>query len=263
VQKRKYFNSLIKNDGNGRKLAVIIPFRDRFEELLEFVPHMEDFLNNQDIPHHFFVINQIDRFRFNRASLINVGYLYARDNFDYIAMHDVDLLPLNSHLKYEYPESGPLHIAAPGLHPKYNYPNFIGGILLIKNDHFELVNGLSNKYWGWGLEDDEFFVRLKDAGLKVHRPSDIETNMSNTFMHIHDREHRRRDTAKCFNQREETRKRDKKTGLNTIKYNISSRKELAVDGIKLTILNVKLECDRNFTPWCECPKVDNKVKAKS
>lgn len=82
---------------------------------------MHTFLNAQRIPHHIFIVNQVDRFRFNRASLINVGFLYSRDNFDYIAMHDVDLLPLNNDLKYDYPAEGPFHVAAPGLHPKYNY----------------------------------------------------------------------------------------------------------------------------------------------
>lgn len=118
--KRKYLNSSF-NDTGKKKLALIIPFRDRFEELLQFVPHMNRFLNRQHIPHHIFVINQIDRFRFNRASLINVGFLFVKDTFDYIAMHDVDLLPLNEDLKYEFPKNGPFHVAAPGLHPKYNY----------------------------------------------------------------------------------------------------------------------------------------------
>jgi len=164
----------------------------------------------------------------------------------------VDLLPLNKNLPYDYPQDGPFHVAAPGLHPKYNYPTFIGGILLLKNEDFEAVNGMSNKYWGWGLEDDEFYVRLKDAKLQVHRPLNIATGTSDTFVHNHDRAHRRRDTTKCFNQKEETRKRDTKTGLNTIRYKIIDHKELAIDGIKLTVLNVNLECDKSLTPWCDC-----------
>lgn len=124
---------------------------------------------------------------------------------------------------------------------------------------------MSNKYWGWGLEDDEFYVRLKDAKLKVHRPEGIATGISDTFNHIHDRAHRRRDTTKCFNQKDETRKRDTKTGLSTISYKISDRKELTIDGVKLTVLNVNLDCDKNFTPWCDCteaPKVPTKAKVR-
>ncbi|CAH1734188.1 unnamed protein product [Chironomus riparius] len=264
VQNKKYYNSIINslNIGNKKKLAIVVPFRDRFDELLEFAPHMNKFLTEQGVPHHIFIVNQIDRFRFNRAALINVGFLFVKDHFDYIAMHDVDLLPINKDLKYEYPES-PLHIAAPGLHPKYHYPSFIGGILLLKNDHFELVNGMSTKYWGWGLEDDEFYVRLKDAGLEIIRPQNIKTNMTNTFVHNHDRLHRRRDTLKCYNQKEETRKRDRKTGLNTMKYNINARKELDIDGVRVTVLNVKLECDKNLTPWCDCTEMPKESKLKS
>jgi xylosylprotein 4-beta-galactosyltransferase len=122
---------------------------------------------------------------------------------------------------------------------------------------------MSNKYWGWGLEDDEFYVRLKDAGLKIFRPENITTDMTNTFDHIHDRAHRRRDTTKCYNQKEETRKRDKKTGLNTIKYIISEKRELTIDNTRATVLNVNLECDKSSTPWCDCseaPKNPSKPK---
>lgn len=120
-QPHKLYSDEANRKFHGKKLAVIVPFRDRFEELLKFVPHMNKFLSAQSIPHHIFVINQIDRFRFNRASLINVGFLVSRDEFNYLAMHDVDLLPMNKDLKYEYPEEGAFHVAAPGLHPKYNY----------------------------------------------------------------------------------------------------------------------------------------------
>ena len=29
------------------------------------------------------------------------------------------------------------------------------------------VNGLSNRFWGWGREDDELYVRMIEANLKV------------------------------------------------------------------------------------------------
>lgn len=162
-------------------LAIIVPFRDRFDELLEFVPHMTKFLRKQNVSHHIFIVNQRDSFRFNRASLINVGFMYTENKFDYIAMHDVDLLPLNDDLKYIYPKEGPLHVSSPKLHPKYHYEKYIGGILLINRKHYRLVNGMSNQYWGWGLEDDEFYVRLKEAELTVYRHEGIKTGTEDTF----------------------------------------------------------------------------------
>lgn len=65
--------------------------------------------------------------------------------------------------------------------------------------------------------------------------------------------HRKRDTTKCFNQREITRKRDRETGLSTLKYGISGVNELVIDNIaKITLINIKLNCDRSQTPWCDC-----------
>ncbi|XP_017142607.1 beta-1,4-galactosyltransferase 7 [Drosophila miranda] len=237
----------------AHKMAVLVPFRDRFEELLQFVPHITDFLRRQGVAHHIFLLNQVDRFRFNRASLINVGFQFCHEVYDYIAMHDVDLLPRNDDLLYEYPSNmGPLHIAGPKLHPKYHYDNFVGGILLVRREHFQKMNGMSNQYWGWGLEDDEFFVRIRDAGLQVTRPQNIKTGINDTFGHIHNRHHRKRDTQKCFNQKEMTRKRDHKTGLDNVKYKILKVQGLTIDGIDITVLNIMLECDVNKTPWCDC-----------
>lgn len=80
------------------------------------------------------------RGRFNRASLINVGFLESGNDTDYIAMHDVDLLPLNEQLDYGYPEAGPFHVASPELHPLYHYKTYVGGILLLTKQHYEMVS---------------------------------------------------------------------------------------------------------------------------
>lgn len=240
-------------------LALIIPLRDRFEELLEFASYMDRYLNEQHVQHKVFVINQVDVYRFNRAALINVGYLESKGECDYLAMHDVDLLPLNPDLNYGYPANGPFHIAAPNLHPRYHYPKFVGGILLLTYEDFEKTRGLSNKYWGWGQEDDEFYVRMNTAGLKISRPVNITTGYK-TFRHIHDPKKRPRDNKRYFNQRKVTSHRDYETGFHTLSYEIVARYNMVIDGAPLTVLNVQLHCNYSKTPWCL--REENQHKAK-
>ncbi|KAG9334669.1 hypothetical protein JZ751_007328 [Albula glossodonta] len=183
------------------KMALLIPFRERFEELLVFVPYMHAFLNKKKIRHKIFVINQMDHYRFNRASLINVGFLESGNDTDYIAMHDVDLLPLNDALDYGFPEQGPFHVASPDLHPLYHYKTYVGGILLLTKQHYHMCNGMSNRFWGWGREDDEFYRRLRTAGLQLYRPSGITTGYK-TFRHIHDPAWRKRDQKRVAAQKQ-------------------------------------------------------------
>ena len=124
-------------DWGTHQLAVLVPFRDRYEELLQFAPHMHTFLNRQRIRHQIWVINQKDEYRFNRASLLNIGHLLTRASCDYLVMHDVDLLPENDELSYAYSEKGPFHVSSPELHPLYHYKTYIGGIFIMTKVQFE------------------------------------------------------------------------------------------------------------------------------
>lgn len=159
-----------KNNGE-HKLAIVVPFRDRFDELQLFVPHISKFLINKKINFNIYIVNQVDQYRFNRAALINVGFLASMTECDYMAMHDIDLLPLNDQLDYGYPKNGPFHVSAPGLHPEYNYSTFIGGILIVKKEHFLTTNGMSNRYWGWGKEVCfGFFIYVSITGKENIMP---------------------------------------------------------------------------------------------
>jgi len=62
----KYSNRHICDDTawGPHRLSVIIPFRDRFDELLEFVPYMRNFLCRQHIRHQLIVVNQADLYRY-------------------------------------------------------------------------------------------------------------------------------------------------------------------------------------------------------
>jgi xylosylprotein 4-beta-galactosyltransferase len=180
---------------------------------------------------------------------------------DYIGLHEIDLLPLYDALSYDYPRDGPFHVAAPGLHPRYDYPDFIGAILLLKVEDFEPC--MSNKYWGWGMEDDEFFARLKDANLEVRRPVGINTSTKDAFIHVHSARKPNRDFQFCYNQHDQTRRRDQTSGFHTLEYKVSSAQVMTVDGHAFKLINVNLKCDKEDTPWCDCkgaPQAEARTK---
>ena len=46
-----------------------------------------------------------------------------------------------------------------------------GGVNAFTTTAFVKINGYSNKYWGWGGEDDDLLKRVKSVGYKLMRPS--------------------------------------------------------------------------------------------
>jgi hypothetical protein len=41
------------------------------------------------------------------------------------------------------------------------FQGYFGGASLLNTSTFQLVNGFSNQYWGWGGEDDDLLQRLR------------------------------------------------------------------------------------------------------
>ena len=56
--------SMTPNSKPEHHLAVIVPFRNRWEELIEFVPHIHNFLIQQNVSHEIWIINQVDKHRY-------------------------------------------------------------------------------------------------------------------------------------------------------------------------------------------------------
>ncbi|XP_064635228.1 beta-1,4-galactosyltransferase 4-like isoform X2 [Lineus longissimus] len=77
------------------KTAIIIPYRNRTTNLKIFLNHMHRFLQAQLLDYGVFVIDQADTKRFNRAKLLNVGYVEAQKfhSYDCFILHDVDKVP--------------------------------------------------------------------------------------------------------------------------------------------------------------------------
>jgi len=150
-----------------KKLAVIVPYRDREQHLKEFVPHMEKMLNDEEIPFEIAIVEQADDLPFNRAKLLNIGFKEL-ENCDYFAFHDVDMLPIDS--DYGYPE-GPTHLASEVEQFNWGLPydGYFGGVTLFDKNSFLLINGYSNEYWGWGAEDDDVLHRCVSKGIETFR----------------------------------------------------------------------------------------------
>ena len=55
--------TLASTSSSTHRLAVIVPFRDRYDEMIEFVPHMHAFLQRQEVDHQIWIINQVDNHR--------------------------------------------------------------------------------------------------------------------------------------------------------------------------------------------------------
>ena len=152
------------------KLGVIIPYREREEHLERFIEYFTEFMSDKKINYQIFVIEQYDLKPFNRGRLLNIGYKIAIQNgCDYVCFHDVDMLP--EEVDYSYPTK-PTHLASQLSNYNYGMPydEYFGGVTLFNKYDFELVNGYSNEYIGWGFEDDDLLNRCYEKKL----PMDIE-----------------------------------------------------------------------------------------
>lgn len=206
------------------KLAIVVPYRNREEHLRMFLPHMTKYLADQKIDNTIYIIEQEEGKPFNRAKLLNIGFLEAAKDCDYFVFHDVDMLPEN--VGYEY-QDAPTHLAAAASQFNYRLPydGYFGGVTMFSRESFVKVNGYSNEYWGWGAEDDDILYRCHLAGLKVQRQSPGVLKSLN-----HDRDIDHGAYMKNMERIREmwSKKLEwEKEGLNSCKYSVVSRDETA------------------------------------
>ena len=150
----------------SHKLGICIPYRNRKEHLDKLIPHLTKHLDKQGIEHKFYIGHQVDDELFNRGAMKNIAAKYAfEDGCDYVAWHDVDMLP-HEESDYSYPEDTPIHIATKLSKYQYGlgYDQYFGGVVLFNREQVEKTNGYSNEYWDWGQEDDDLFWRCHFEG---------------------------------------------------------------------------------------------------
>jgi hypothetical protein len=152
------------------KLGVIVPYRNRYEQLTTFKESITKYLESKNIDFELIIVEQDDAKLFNRGMLLNIGFKYAKKlKCDYVVFHDVDMLPID--VDYSYSEI-PLHMATDfiveeGEKERSLFDTYFGGVTMFLSEQFEEIDGYSNKYWGWGYEDNDLLLRCEEKFIKL------------------------------------------------------------------------------------------------
>lgn len=204
-----------------KRVAIVIPFRCRSEHLLLFLQHMHPFLHRQQLDYTIYVVEQVGDGPFNRAMLMNIGYTEALkiDNYDCFIFHDIDLLPEDDRNLYTCPEQ-PRHMSAAVDIFKYKLPysGIFGGVSAISTEHFKLLNGFSNLFWGWGGEDDDMSNRIRYRGLHIAR---YPQSVARYTMLTHKKE---KPSTNRYETLREGKKKFDSEGLSDLRYRILQRR---------------------------------------
>lgn len=148
------------------KLTFLVPYRNRGQHLVRYVPHYKSLFPYADI----YIIHQLGNAPFNRGKLLNVGFLYAEGKADAFDLSDIDMLAVDGEVDYSFPHAV-THLASAASQYNYQlpYPTYFSGHILLTAEHMRSVNGYYNDYPGYGCEDDCFYRSFIDRGLPVER----------------------------------------------------------------------------------------------
>lgn len=160
------------------RVGIVVPYRDREEQLGLFVPYLHSYLLTRELDHRIIVVEQGDDKLFNRGSLLNIGFQKAVNiGCDYVVFHDIDMLPKD--VDYSYSEV-PLELVGKILKDSElefqfeeikHLDTYFGGVTLFPVSVFKEINGYSNEYRGWGFEDDDLLRRCLEKGIPLGEKS--------------------------------------------------------------------------------------------
>mmetsp|Transcript_10124 Transcript_10124/g.23656 ORF Transcript_10124/g.23656 Transcript_10124/m.23656 type:complete len:701 (-) Transcript_10124:159-2261(-) len=161
-------------------LCILVPFRDgcgwqgkgRTAQLDHFVHNMTAWLQARGHNNFRFVVaEQSQKGLFNKGILFNLGALKAFSmGCEHLVFHDVDQLPTHPQNDYRY-TGEPLHMCVwtTQNRPKSLTQPHVGGAVMMSRYDYVQVNGFSNRYWRWGLEDNDMYHRIYTIFNKLSR----------------------------------------------------------------------------------------------
>lgn len=158
------------------KGIIIVPYRDRLTHLNCFIAYMSRWYPSIPLA----IVEQRDSAPWNKGLLFNAAYQQLMHEYDYMILHDVDFIPAAG-VDYSYtPQPTLLATECSQFNYTHCYPTFFGGVVGISREHYQQINGFSNKFRGWGGEDDDLRRRCIAAGLQ---PAVRMGNRFENFIH--------------------------------------------------------------------------------
>jgi len=142
---------------------ILITYRDRKTHLSCFLSQLQKYWPQFDVC----ICEQSDSSTWNKGLLYNVGFKELGYKYDYLILHDVDFIPVWDEVDYSFTEV-PCMIAGAASQFGYRltYPTFFGGVVTCSKEHYELINGFSNQFKGYGGEDDHTRSSFVQKGLQ-------------------------------------------------------------------------------------------------
>ena len=156
------------NNMNNKKKydnIIIIPYRNRPDQLNNYIDVTYKIINNY-LPNTFFlIVEQSEEKAFNRGKLINVGFKEFGGLCYYIITHDIDIIPKKSTVMEIYSKKKKNKII--GIYT--SECDTLGGIVKIPNNIYKKINGFPNNYWGWGAEDKALQNRSEYYDINIEK----------------------------------------------------------------------------------------------
>jgi len=147
------------------KKIFIVPYRNRIQHKFFFSKYMSFILEDKD-DYEIYFSHQCDSRTFNRGAVKNIGFLAMKQKYpdDYknitFIFNDIDTIPFNKIFDYDTNIGIVKHY--------YGYKYALGGIVVIKGEDFERINGYPC-FWGWGMEDNVLQKRCENFNIIIDR----------------------------------------------------------------------------------------------
>ena len=223
------------------KTIILIPYRDRKSHLEYWLKHSYPILKKNIQNLEVLIIEQIERKKFNRGKIINVGYDYYKNkDYNYITQ-DVDVNPISERILNLYKND----CKKKTITAIYSDSNTLGGVIKFKGSLFEEINGFPNNFWGWGHEDKDIKNRVDFFNLSIERHIRFEDSTKKEHFLIFNDNHIREDCGKwalsyvLWDKASTIQQKEYITnnGLSTLTYSLLQEDKLE-NGVKKILVDI-------------------------